>query len=75
MIGIVLILVEGASKIIGSLGKPCAPEDRLTTGKGTTVLEMIRAFARASGRSIPIKLLAGAPAILHSAMPTPKKPT
>ena len=30
MIGIVQILVEGASKIIGSLGKPWAPEDRLT---------------------------------------------
>jgi UDP-glucose 4-epimerase len=45
----------------------------LGTGKGTTVLEMICAFARASGRSIPYQIVGRRPGDIAQCYADPKK--
>ena len=45
----------------------------LGTGKGTTVLEMIRAFARASGRSIPYQIVGRRPGDIAQCYADPQK--
>jgi UDP-glucose 4-epimerase len=45
----------------------------LGTGKGTTVLEMICAFARASGRSIPYQIVGRRPGDIAQCYADPQK--